>query len=364
MTWTNNGPSRHTTTSDTNLWDSGSLNAGQQFQFTFNGLGTFSYHCNIHPFMTGVINVVSGCVATSTPTSAPSDTPTNTPTNTPVASTNTPTPTATCAASSHRILIVEADCGTNPTTLQNQLLALPGVSVVDVYDAFANPAPTLAQLQQYDTVVAFSNCGYSDPTTLGNNLADYEDAGGVVVGFNFDWYGGTQSISGRWSTGGYSPYNDSATVNFTTGTLGTCTVPQLCTGVNSLSDFYRESPTLVSGATSAGTWSDGTIAIAYKGHAVSVSGYVGDGAGNWSGDFAQLILNSANYLGTSPCTTPTNTPLVSNTPTFTRTSTPTPTSTPTSTPTACGGYTTSVTTANIVPGTTSIGNACDDCTVP
>ncbi|HEY9013595.1 MAG TPA: plastocyanin/azurin family copper-binding protein [Gemmatimonadales bacterium] len=48
--WMNNGPSAHTTTSDTGIWDSGILNApGGSFDFTFTQPGTFPYHCRLHP---------------------------------------------------------------------------------------------------------------------------------------------------------------------------------------------------------------------------------------------------------------------------------------------------------------------------
>ncbi len=54
--WTNNGPSAHTTTSDTGVWDSGILNApggggsaGGTFKFTFAQAGMYPYHCTIHP---------------------------------------------------------------------------------------------------------------------------------------------------------------------------------------------------------------------------------------------------------------------------------------------------------------------------
>ena len=49
VTWTNNGPSAHTTTSDGGAWDSGTLGAGGTFQHTFMQTGTFGYHCTIHP---------------------------------------------------------------------------------------------------------------------------------------------------------------------------------------------------------------------------------------------------------------------------------------------------------------------------
>ena len=61
VTWTNNGPSAHTATSDTGVWDSSTLGApsgggaygggaaGGTYQFTFNAPGTYNYHCKIHP---------------------------------------------------------------------------------------------------------------------------------------------------------------------------------------------------------------------------------------------------------------------------------------------------------------------------
>ncbi len=78
--WTNLDGATHTTTSDTAIWDSGSLVQNDSFSFTFNSTGTFTYHCDIHGFMTGTINVIPGCAPTSTPTATFTETPTSTPT--------------------------------------------------------------------------------------------------------------------------------------------------------------------------------------------------------------------------------------------------------------------------------------------
>ncbi|MCX6752035.1 MAG: cupredoxin family copper-binding protein [Candidatus Nomurabacteria bacterium] len=57
VTWTNNDGVAHTVTSDSgSLLDSGRILPGGTFSFTFNTVGTFNYHCTIHPMMTG--NVV------------------------------------------------------------------------------------------------------------------------------------------------------------------------------------------------------------------------------------------------------------------------------------------------------------------
>lgn len=60
VVWTNQDTAGHTTTSDTGLWDSGTaapLKKGDTFKFTFDHVGTFPYHCMIHPNMLGVITV-------------------------------------------------------------------------------------------------------------------------------------------------------------------------------------------------------------------------------------------------------------------------------------------------------------------
>jgi plastocyanin len=78
VTWENDGFGFHTTTSDTALWDSGTLFPNSTFSFTFTSTGTYAYHCNIHLFMTGTVTVVDNGPATPTftPTLVPTATPT------------------------------------------------------------------------------------------------------------------------------------------------------------------------------------------------------------------------------------------------------------------------------------------------
>jgi plastocyanin len=71
VTWTNNGPSIHTVTSDSGQWDSGLISAqgsggdpysgggsaGGSYIRTFSQAGTFTYHCSIHANMKGTITV-------------------------------------------------------------------------------------------------------------------------------------------------------------------------------------------------------------------------------------------------------------------------------------------------------------------
>jgi plastocyanin len=51
VTWTNKDGVAHTVTSDDNLFNSGSISSGGIYTYTFSTIGTFQYHCSIHPSM-------------------------------------------------------------------------------------------------------------------------------------------------------------------------------------------------------------------------------------------------------------------------------------------------------------------------
>lgn len=57
ITWTNKDAVIHTVTSDTNLFDSGSIGTNGTYSRTFATAGTYSYHCTIHPTMTATVIV-------------------------------------------------------------------------------------------------------------------------------------------------------------------------------------------------------------------------------------------------------------------------------------------------------------------
>jgi plastocyanin len=59
VTWVNHDSVDHTITSDGVKFDSGNIMSGGQFRFVFSQPGTYSYHCAIHPSMTGVVTVIS-----------------------------------------------------------------------------------------------------------------------------------------------------------------------------------------------------------------------------------------------------------------------------------------------------------------
>jgi hypothetical protein len=218
-----------------------------------------------------------------------------TPTPTPTA-----TPTPTPGPCQFRVLIAYADIGGLPTMIQDQILAEPDVIAVDLFDAFSG-TPTLALLEQYDIVYAFSNNAWNDAVAMGDVLADYQDGGGVVVVGTFAWDNrGGWLLQGRWVTGGYSPYNSTSTTLFTTNTA-TITDPShpLMQGVSSLTAFYRNGVTLTSGAVSVADWTDGPPAVAYKennGHtAVGLNAYLGY-LNQFSGEWGRTIVNAGRWL--------------------------------------------------------------------
>lgn len=60
VTWVNcepPGTPQHTSTDDGGAWDSGLLETGDTYSFTFPTAGTFTYHCELHPGMTAQVQV-------------------------------------------------------------------------------------------------------------------------------------------------------------------------------------------------------------------------------------------------------------------------------------------------------------------
>jgi plastocyanin len=58
--WTNSDSMPHTATSEDDAFDSGNLDEGQSFSFTFTEPGTYEYRCDYHSEMTGTIVVEAG----------------------------------------------------------------------------------------------------------------------------------------------------------------------------------------------------------------------------------------------------------------------------------------------------------------
>lgn len=55
--WKNDDPVPHTVTADDNSFDSGMIEGGQTWRYTFTTPGTYAYHCTPHPFMKATVVV-------------------------------------------------------------------------------------------------------------------------------------------------------------------------------------------------------------------------------------------------------------------------------------------------------------------
>lgn len=148
----------------------------------------------------------------------------------------------------------------DPTWLNDVVAKVQSTGLFTTVDSFnvSSVTPTLAQLLTYDSVLVFSNAGFADPTTLGNNLADYVDAGGGVVVNTFAVSG---FFSGsRWVTGGYSPLLSGSPSSQAQSTLGTIFDPghpvlQGVTSFNGGSSSYYNTGTVNPNATVVANWS-------------------------------------------------------------------------------------------------------------
>jgi plastocyanin len=58
VTWQNEDPDEHTATLDDGSFTTGALAEGKLKAESFKTLGTYAYHCEIHPQMTGTVEVV------------------------------------------------------------------------------------------------------------------------------------------------------------------------------------------------------------------------------------------------------------------------------------------------------------------
>ncbi|MDX1747485.1 MAG: cupredoxin family copper-binding protein, partial [Halobacteriales archaeon] len=55
--WVNRDPVAHTSTSDDGRWSSPLIGPGETYSRRFEEPGRYPYHCEPHPFMTGVVIV-------------------------------------------------------------------------------------------------------------------------------------------------------------------------------------------------------------------------------------------------------------------------------------------------------------------
>lgn len=128
--------------------------------------------------------------------------------------------------------------------------------------------PTLTELLEFDVVLIHSP-GYNDPTTLGNNLADFVDAGGGVVSTLFENASSGNRLTGRWDSEAYRVFEWSYhQYNYYLSLAPVNANHYLLSDVDSFEGgYYSVSPStqeLTDGSHLVATWSNGLPLIAYK----------------------------------------------------------------------------------------------------
>ena len=65
ITWINKDSYAHAITTSNGLFNSGNIDGGETYQYTFDTLGTYQIECTIHPDMTGIVTVATNADDTS-----------------------------------------------------------------------------------------------------------------------------------------------------------------------------------------------------------------------------------------------------------------------------------------------------------
>jgi plastocyanin len=137
VVWTNNDSDPHTVTASAGGFDSGRFSPGASYRHTFNTAGRFSYFCDLHPSMVGVVVVTSPPPGGTLPPPPPPPAP----------------PATTVPATT----IPAGDGGSNPPVGSN------GVRMVD----FGFEPPTLTI--DADTTVTWVNTGQARHTVAADD---------------------------------------------------------------------------------------------------------------------------------------------------------------------------------------------------
>ena len=190
--------------------------------------------------------------------------------------------------------------------VQSKLVGTAAFQKVDIFNAKLG-TPTLAQLQAYQAVLVYSDAGFSDAVTLGNNLADYFDAGGRVVLATF---ANTQiSVTGRWSSGNYHLINpvSQTGVNESAPLKILDASNPLVAGVATLTSTagFRSSGALINGGVAVINWGTSGAPLVVRGVKngkayAELNFYPPSAAVRadfWNGDGATIMKNALQYHG-------------------------------------------------------------------
>jgi len=164
-----------------------------------------------------------------------------------------------------KVLVVASASASYKSDVVSKISATGLYASVDLFDAGIG-TPTVSQMGLYEHLFVFSDSGFNNSVALGNNLADYLDAGGGVVVATFSV--GSAPLGGRIVSGGYLPYNSGGQNQGTRLYL----VPDLpghalLSGVASLdggSSSFHGTVSLAAGATLVAHWTNNMPLVMFK----------------------------------------------------------------------------------------------------
>jgi len=204
---------------------------------------------------------------------------------------------AAAFAGQYDLLVCHCDPGST-SGVQTNIGGDPFYDSVDMVDC-TSQTPTVATMQNYGCVYTWSNYQYQNATQMGNNLADYVDAGGTVVINDFSWTAGW-GLQGRLMTDeNYAPMTHNGSGAYTYTNLGSKDDAHVfMDGVSSISNiFYWTYVSKEAPATWVADNTNGTIYCAVNAdfNVAGVNMYPGDDR-QWSGDGWVLYNNIIQNL--------------------------------------------------------------------
>lgn len=162
--------------------------------------------------------------------------------------------------------------------------------------------PTLAALQQFDSVLYWTNAYPADAVALGNVLADYVDHGGLVVRATF--IGQEVPNQGRIGSAGYAAFTSGRSDAYDASCLGSYDhASAIMAGVSTLcASFYRGDwhANLAVGARLVASWADGRNFVGINGNdnVIDISLFPNVATfQHATGDYRQLFANALAFDG-------------------------------------------------------------------
>lgn len=193
--------------------------------------------------------------------------------------------------------ILYSDSSGAPLDLQQILLNSSLIETVEVLD-INSTVPLLDALSLFDVMVVHINDSLTDPTGVGNVLADYLDLGqkGLVLGAMA--FVSTHSIGGRLAADGYLPFlnGDLETTVLTADSLPNHPV---FWQVNSLEENIHHRGLPAPGAEALGFFADGvTYLAAQKGSVLALNFYYAQPASIYlKADEWQMLIDAVRTVG-------------------------------------------------------------------